>query len=203
MTYFAMYSCMPFLCSVCTDFVGHRLCLCVLMCTPYDKTTAWQMVASRHRGVIYLLVHPTKKKVHEYLKRRKDNCYVDRMTYWGIKFRRIMSTTEPWVASEEGDVVREGDSYNTVLRGQIGMHTFVISGEVKAVDPSVECEPGSTASYVDFKTNRVFSDGSHHLNFHRHKLLSWWANRVLEAYQKDCVVFEMTMALSGTSRSLM
>ncbi|KAH8038892.1 hypothetical protein HPB51_003914 [Rhipicephalus microplus] len=125
------------------------------------------MVASRHRGVIYLRVHSTKKEVHEYLKRRKDNCYVDRMTYWAIKFRRIMSTTEPWVASEEGDVVREGDSYNTVLRGQIGMHTFVISGEVKAVDPSVLCEPGSTASYVEFKTNRVFSAGSHRLNFHK------------------------------------
>ncbi|XP_037276340.2 decapping and exoribonuclease protein isoform X5 [Rhipicephalus microplus] len=158
-----------------TDFVGHRLCLCVLMCTPYDKTTAWRMVASRHRGVIYLRVHPTKTEVHEYLKGRKDNCFVDRTTYWGIKFHRIMSPTEPCVAPEEGELVREGDSYNTVLRGQIGMHTFVISGEVKAVDPSVQCEPGSTASYVEFKTNRVFSAESHRLNFLKHKLLSWWA----------------------------
>ncbi|KAL1417854.1 hypothetical protein MTO96_026494 [Rhipicephalus appendiculatus] len=174
--------------SVRTDFICCRLCFCVLMCTPYKEKIAWRIVASRHRGVVYLHVHPTKKEVHQYLKER-DHCSWDRITYWGVKFHRVMSTSEPGVPPKEDELVRERDSYNTVLRGHIGSHTFVISGEVKAVDSSVQCEPGSTGSYVEFKTNCLISTEGQRSTFAKKKLLVWWAQSRLLGVPKGLCGF--------------
>ncbi|KAH7955624.1 hypothetical protein HPB52_001955 [Rhipicephalus sanguineus] len=96
---------------------------------------------------------------------------------------------EPGVATKEGELVREGDAYNTVLRGHIGSHTFVISAEVKAVDPSIQCEAGSTGSYVEFKTNRVFSTEGQRSKFTKHKLLNWWAQSRLAGVPKGLCGF--------------
>uniref|UniRef100_A0A224YZM6 Decapping nuclease n=1 Tax=Rhipicephalus zambeziensis TaxID=60191 RepID=A0A224YZM6_9ACAR len=174
--------------SVRTDFICRRLCFCVLMCTPYKEKTAWRIVASRHRGVVYLHVHPTKKEVHQYLKER-DHCSWDRITYWGVKFHRVMSTSEPGVPPKEDELVRERDSYNTVLRGHIGSHTCVISGEVKAVDSSVQCELGSTGSYVEFKTNCLISTEEQRSTFAKKKLLVWWAQSHLLGVPKGLCGF--------------
>ncbi|KAH7938172.1 hypothetical protein HPB49_021258 [Dermacentor silvarum] len=83
--------------------------------------------------------------------------------------------TEPGVDHQEDGLLREGDGYDTVLLCQLGSHSIVMGGEVKAVDPSVECKLGSTAGYVEFKTNHVLSTEWHQRRFHEHKLLRWWA----------------------------
>lgn len=160
--------------SVSTDFICHRRCLTVPMCTPFNEENSWRLTACRHRGIVYIHDHPTKDEIDEYIKERGIK-NLDRMMYWGVKFHRIMTTPEPGVGPEEDELVREGDTYNAVLRGQLGSHSLLMATEVKAVDPSVKCESDSTAGYVEFKTNRKCSTAWHHSKFCKHKLLSCWA----------------------------
>ncbi|XP_075550444.1 decapping and exoribonuclease protein-like [Dermacentor variabilis] len=160
--------------SMSTDFICNRRCLKEIMCTPFEEKIAWRLVACRHQGIVYIHDHPTQAEVHKCLKER-GNKKLERSKYWGVKFHRSMTTTDPEVVPDEDELVREGDTYNAVLRGQLGSHSLLMATEVKAVDPSVKCESGSTAGYVEFKTNRILSPPWHRSNFYRHKLLSWWA----------------------------
>ncbi|XP_075551169.1 decapping and exoribonuclease protein-like isoform X2 [Dermacentor variabilis] len=142
----------------------------------------------RHKGIVYLHEHPTMEEVHRSLKERGD-WKLDRMTYWGSRFHRSMTSTEPGVDPKEDELLREGDGYNTVLHCQLGSHSIVMGGEVKAVDPSVECKLGSTAGYVEFKTNRTLTTESQHRNFYECKLRRWWAQSRLGGVPKGLCGF--------------
>ncbi|XP_075551168.1 decapping and exoribonuclease protein-like isoform X1 [Dermacentor variabilis] len=174
--------------SICTDFICRRSTLTIVMCTPYEENKGWRLVACRHKGIVYLHEHPTMEEVHRSLKERGD-WKLDRMTYWGSRFHRSMTSTEPGVDPKEDELLREGDGYNTVLHCQLGSHSIVMGGEVKAVDPSVECKLGSTAGYVEFKTNRTLTTESQHRNFYECKLRRWWAQSRLGGVPKGLCGF--------------
>ncbi|XP_075553495.1 decapping and exoribonuclease protein-like [Dermacentor variabilis] len=88
----------------------------------------------------------------------------------------LSDADEAGAAPKENEVVRESDAYNVVLRCQLGSHSIVLGAEVKAVDPSVQCEPGSTAGYVEFKTCGDNFKKAQRYKFYRHALLRWWAH---------------------------
>lgn len=174
--------------SIRTDFICRRSTLSIVMRTPYELDKGWRLVACRHKGIIYLHQHPTMEHVHRSLEERGDTI-IDRMTYWGTKFHRSMTTTEPGVDPQEDELLREGDGYYTVLLCQLGSHSIVMGGEVKAVDPSVECKLGSTAGYVEFKTNCVLSTEWQRRRFHENKLFQWWAQARLGGVPKGLCAF--------------
>ncbi|XP_037502528.2 decapping and exoribonuclease protein-like, partial [Rhipicephalus sanguineus] len=84
---------------------------------------------------------------------------------------------EPGAVPDDDELLRESEAYTVILRSKLGSHSIVLGAEVKAVDPSVECEPGSTASYVEFKVTRDQggSTDARRESFKRHALLAWWA----------------------------
>ncbi|KAL1482036.1 hypothetical protein MTO96_015122 [Rhipicephalus appendiculatus] len=81
------------------------------------------------------------------------------------------------LSPDDDEQLRETESYTVVLRTKLGSHSFVLGAQVKAVDPSVECEPGSTTGYVEFKLTRFRDDSMDGLSdtFKRHVMLAWWA----------------------------
>ncbi|XP_065297556.1 decapping and exoribonuclease protein-like [Dermacentor albipictus] len=158
-----------------TDFVCGRYTLATLLCTPFEEREAWRIEACRHRGIVYIRGIPMNEGVEPSLSESRDR-YRHRMRYCGKKFQLIMTTDEAGAAPKENEVVRESDAYNVVLRCQLGSHTIVLGAEVKAVDPSVQCKPGSTAGYVEFKTCGDNFNKAKRYKFYRHGLLRWWAH---------------------------
>ncbi|KAH8009309.1 hypothetical protein HPB51_014445 [Rhipicephalus microplus] len=65
---------------------------------------------------------------------------------------------KPEAAADDDEEIAEKESYNVVLRSKLGSHSIVLAAHVKAVDPSIESEPGSTAGYVEFKLTRFKVD---------------------------------------------
>ncbi|XP_054922288.1 decapping and exoribonuclease protein-like [Dermacentor andersoni] len=158
-----------------TDFICGRYTLATLLCTPFEEGEAWRIAACRHKDIVYIRGIPMNEGVEQSLSESRDR-YRDRLRYWSQKFQLIMTTDEAGAAApKENEVVTEGDAYNVVLRGQLGSHTIVLGAQLKAVNPSVPCEPGSTAGYVEFKTCRDNFKRSQRYKFYRHTLLRWWA----------------------------
>lgn len=158
-----------------TDFICGRHALTMVLCTPFAVRIGWRLVACRHRGILY--IHPIRQRKEL---KRPPNDSPKRKLYpmrnSGTRFQRLMTTNHPGASPEEDEVVREGDAYNVVLRCQLGSHSIVLGAEVKAVDPSVQCEPGSTAGYVEFKTNRKHHNQLQRNKFYTYKLIQWWAH---------------------------
>ncbi|XP_054922285.1 decapping and exoribonuclease protein-like [Dermacentor andersoni] len=158
-----------------TDFVCGRQVLAKVLCTPFAEKIGWRLVACRHRGIVY--IHPIRPNT-EVKQPLNDspNWKPDRMRDYANRFCRLMTTSDPGASAEEGEVCREDDAYNVVLRCQLGLHSIVLGAEVKAVDPSVQCEPGSTAGYVELKTNRKHYNKTQRNKFYKQKLIRWWAH---------------------------
>ncbi|KAL3210694.1 hypothetical protein MRX96_008643 [Rhipicephalus microplus] len=159
-----------------TVFLSSRFTLKTLMCTPFARKQAWLLGACRYRDFIYIYNLTAELKGADspddrHAKRR------DRMSYWGAKFHRIMTSKEPGAAADDDQQLRETESYSVVLRSKLGSQSIVFSAEVKAVDASVECDPGSTAGYVEFKLTRFQEDSMDAWSdtFKRHALPAWWA----------------------------
>lgn len=154
-------------------FVCGRFTLRNLLLTPYAANQAWLLGVCRYRDFVYMYNCATESKDAEgsHDERR------DHARYWGTKFHHIMTTKEPGGAPDNEEVLKEAEAYTVVLRSELGSHSIVLGGEVKAVDPSVECEPGSTASYVEFKVTLHQGDSTNARRdmFKRHVMLAWWA----------------------------
>nr|XP_054922864.1 decapping and exoribonuclease protein-like [Dermacentor andersoni] len=157
-----------------THFVCSRYALAKLLCTPYEDSEGWRIAACRHRGIVYMRTIPKNEGVERPLGDIRDRDR-HRLCYCGKKFQLLMTTDEAGAAPKEDEVVRESDAYNVVLRCQLGSHSIVLGAEVKAVDPSVQCEPGSTAGYVDIRTYGGSFNKRNRYRFYRHVLLRWWA----------------------------
>ncbi|XP_049527986.1 decapping and exoribonuclease protein-like isoform X2 [Dermacentor silvarum] len=164
-------------------FICGRYTLATLLCTPFEESKAWKIAACQHRGIVYIRGIPMNEGVERSLTDSHDRNR-DRLGYWGKKFLHIMTTNEPGASAEEDEVVRENDTYNVVLRCQLGSHSIVLGSEVKAVNPTVLCEPGCTAGYVEFKTCRDNFTRAQRYKFYRHALLRWWAHCRLSGVPK-------------------
>ncbi|XP_065297580.1 decapping and exoribonuclease protein-like [Dermacentor albipictus] len=117
-----------------TDFVCGRHVLAKVLCTPFAEKVGWWLVACRHLGIVY--IHPIRpnKEAKQPLN-DSPNWKPDRMRDYANRFYRLMTTSEPGTSAEGGEVCREDDAYNVVLRCQLGSHSIVLGAEVKAVDP--------------------------------------------------------------------
>ncbi|XP_065297553.1 decapping and exoribonuclease protein-like isoform X2 [Dermacentor albipictus] len=158
-----------------THFVCGRYTLATLLRTPFEEDEAWRIAACRHRDIVYMRTIPRKEGVERSLSDIRDP-HRHRLSYCGKKFQLLMTTDEAGAAPKENEVVSESDAYNVVLRCQLGSHSIVLGAEVKAVDPSVQCEPGSTAGYVEFRTYGGKFKKKNRYRFYRHVLLRWWAH---------------------------
>ncbi|XP_049527990.1 uncharacterized protein LOC119462446 [Dermacentor silvarum] len=155
-----------------TDFICDLQILKVLLSTPFQEKLPWQIVACRRGGLLYMYYAPMKG---QQLLNNSRVLKKNRQRYWRRNFYYRLTTTEPGAAPEEDDVAGEGNSYNVVLRCQLGPHSIVLGADTKAVDISVQCDPGSTAGYVAMKTCGERKTTAQQMSFCRNTLLGMWA----------------------------
>lgn len=155
-------------------FVCGRFTLQTLICTPLAKDNDWLLGACRRPGIVYIYNLAAKSK-EAGLPEGMQNWELHRPRHWGAQFRRIMTTKQPEGAGDDDEEPGETGAYIVVLRSKLASHSIVLAAQVKAVDPTVQCEPGSTAGLVEFKLTQSKRNSTSAKQQERQLMLAWWA----------------------------
>ncbi|XP_069798922.1 decapping and exoribonuclease protein-like [Dendropsophus ebraccatus] len=145
------------------------------MCTPYETKEGWIMAVPLFKGTLYINERETPAAYYNRKQRTKD---VEKLLYSGHKFESYMCADSPGGAPRPHDVVNTNEAFCSVVQGQLGSHSFLVSGEVDCKDPSSP-DPSPPSCYVELKTNFQLLSPQQHYNFRRYKLLKWWSQSFL------------------------
>uniref|UniRef100_A0AAV2KFJ4 Decapping nuclease n=1 Tax=Knipowitschia caucasica TaxID=637954 RepID=A0AAV2KFJ4_KNICA len=151
------------------DFVMWRGHLTKLLTTPYENREGWMFAVTRFRGTIYISEVET-----EAARRDRDNRTErhSEMMYWGYKFEQYMCADKIESSPDPSGVVNTNEAYCTVVRTRLATHKLLFSGEV---DCRVREPKDPPSCYVELKTSAEICTPKQRSNFHRFKLLKWWA----------------------------
>ncbi|XP_015242524.1 PREDICTED: decapping and exoribonuclease protein [Cyprinodon variegatus] len=157
------------------DFVTWRGHLTKLLTTPYETKEGWMLAVTRFNGTLYISEVETEAARRERLNRPEWN---KEMMYWGYKFEQYMCADNPKSAPDPGGVVNTNEAFCTVVQTRLTDHKLLFSGEVdcRVRDPDA---PAAPACYVELKTSAEICTPKQQSNFHRFKLLKWWAQSFL------------------------
>ncbi|XP_026063236.1 decapping and exoribonuclease protein [Carassius auratus] len=157
------------------DFVTWRGHLTKVLTTPYETHEGWMLAASRFRGSIYISeVETEAARVNRETRSERQ----EEMMYWGYKFEQYLCADDVDGTPDPGGVVNTNEAFCTVVQTRLADHTLLFSGEVdcRVKDPDAPPAPGC---YVELKTSAEICTPKQRSNFHRYKLLKWWAQSFL------------------------
>ncbi|XP_046579126.1 decapping and exoribonuclease protein-like [Haliotis rubra] len=167
----------PQITSLNTDFVCWRGLLTRLLCTPYENRDGWIIAVTLFRGTYYLCEFETEEKRHE---RETTTERQDQMCYGGWKFEQYLTTNVEGGSPDTSVPVNNNEGFCSVVRTRLNKHSLVFGGEVDCVDLA----HGSKNKYVELKTSRRIDHPRQRENFHRYKLIKWWAQSFLIGIEK-------------------
>ncbi|ESO84783.1 hypothetical protein LOTGIDRAFT_54612, partial [Lottia gigantea] len=160
-----------------TDFVCWRGLLTRLVCTPYEYRDDWKIAVIRFRNTYFLCESMTEDR-----KKQVDNTTPrqDEMSYWGWKFEQYITSSENGGTPDINRPINTNEAFCSVVRSRLGEHSLVYGGEIDGIDDSLQ----SNSKYVEFKTSRQIEYKKQNINFHRHKLIKYWAQSHLVGISK-------------------
>lgn len=157
------------------DFVTWRGHLTKVLTTPYETQEGWMLAASMFRGTIYISELETEAaRVNRETRSERH----EEMMYWGYKFEQYICADDVDGTPDPGGVVNTNEAFCTVVQTRLADHKLLFSGEVdcRVKDPDAPPAPGC---YVELKTSAEICTPKQRSNFHRYKLLKWWAQSFL------------------------
>ncbi|ROL49790.1 Decapping and exoribonuclease protein [Anabarilius grahami] len=162
-------------CALGVDFVTWRGHLTKVLTTPYETQEGWMLAASKFRGTIYISEVETEAARANRLTRSERQ---EEMMYWGYKFEQYTCADVADGTPDPGGVVNTNEAFCTVVQTRLADHKLLFSGEV---DCRVKDSDGPPAPgcYVELKTSAEICTPKQRSNFHRYKLLKWWAQSFL------------------------
>ncbi|XP_068606310.1 decapping and exoribonuclease protein [Brachionichthys hirsutus] len=163
------------LCPLDVDFVTWRGHLTKLLTTPYETREGWLLAVTRFRGTRYISEVETeaaRRDREERTERHKE------MMYWGYKFEQYTCADGVHGVPDPGGVVNTNEAFCTVVQTRLADHRLLFSGEVDCRDKDPNA-PAPPACYVELKTSAEICTPKQRSNFHRFKLLKWWAQSFL------------------------
>lgn len=162
-------------CALGVDFVTWRGHLTKVLTTPYETQEGWMMAACKFRGSIYISEVETEQ-ARENRETRSER--QEEMMYWGYKFEQYTCADGADGTPDPGGVVNTNEAFCTVVQTRLADHKLLFSGEVdcRLKDPDAPPAPGC---YVELKTSAEICTPKQRSNFHRYKLLKWWAQSFL------------------------
>nr|XP_046270460.1 decapping and exoribonuclease protein [Scatophagus argus] len=162
-------------CALDADFVTWRGHLTKLLTTPYETREGWLLAVTRFRGTLYISEVET-----EAARRERDNRTErhEEMMYWGYKFEQYACADNVHSLPDPGGVVNTNEAFCTVVQTRLANHSLLFSGEVDCRDKDPN-SPVPPACYVELKTSAEICTPKQRSNFHRFKLLKWWAQSFL------------------------
>ncbi|XP_062388050.1 decapping and exoribonuclease protein [Sardina pilchardus] len=162
------------------DFVTWRGHLTKLLTTPYETQEGWLLAVSKLAGTLYISEVET-----EYACRNRENRTErhEEMMYWGYKFEQYTCADEAHSSPDSGGVVNTNEAFCTVVQTRLAEHKLLFSGEVDCRDANPQA-PQAPACYFELKTSAEIHTPKQRSNFHRYKLLKWWAQSFLPGVPK-------------------
>ncbi|XP_070704227.1 decapping and exoribonuclease protein [Pempheris klunzingeri] len=165
----------PSSCALDVDFVTWRGHLTKLLTTPYETREGWLLAVSRFGGTLYISEVETEAARVEQENRTAKHV---EMMYWGYKFEQYACADTVHSLPDPGGVVNTNEAFCTVVQTRLKDHRLLFSGEVDCRDKDPEA-PAPPACYVELKTSAEICTPKQRSNFHRFKLLKWWAQSFL------------------------
>lgn len=157
------------------DFVTWRGHLTKLLTTPYETKEGWLLAVTRFRGTFYISEVETEAARRERENRTERH---EEMMYWGYKFEQYTCADNAHSLPDPGGVVNTNEAFCTVVQTRLADHRLLFSGEVDCRDKDPKA-PAPPACYVELKTSAEICTPKQRSNFHRFKLLKWWAQSFL------------------------
>lgn len=157
------------------DFVTWRGHLTKLLTTPYEMREGWLLAVSRFRGTFYISEVETEAAYRDRENRTERN---QEMMYWGYKFEQYTCADDIHSSPDPRGVVNTNEAFCTVVRTRLADHRLLFSGEVDCRDKDPKA-PDPPACYIELKTSVEICTPKQRSNFHRFKLLKWWAQSFL------------------------
>ncbi|KAL6102895.1 dxo [Pungitius sinensis] len=162
-------------CTLDFDFVTWRGHLTKLLTTPYETREGWLLAVTRFRGTLYISEVETEAARQEQENRTERH---EEMMYWGYKFEQYTCADGVHSLPDPGGVVNTNEAFCTVVQTRLADHRLLFSGEVDCRDKDPKA-PAPPACYVELKTSAEICTPKQRSNFHRFKLLKWWAQSFL------------------------
>uniref|UniRef100_A0A3P9J385 Decapping nuclease n=1 Tax=Oryzias latipes TaxID=8090 RepID=A0A3P9J385_ORYLA len=157
------------------DFVTWRGHLTKLLTTPYETREGWLLAATKFNGTVYISEVETEAARIERENRPERN---KEMMYWGYKFEQYTCADNADSLPDPSGVVNTNEAFCTVVQTRLADHKLLFSGEVDCRDKDPNAPP-PPACYVELKTSPEICTPKQRSNFHRFKLLKWWAQSFL------------------------
>ncbi|XP_046873311.1 decapping and exoribonuclease protein [Hypomesus transpacificus] len=162
-------------CDLEVDFVTWRGHLTKLLTTPYETREGWLLAISRLGGTLYISEVETEAARTDRENRAESH---EEMMYWGYKFEQYTCADDIHSLPDPAGVVNTNEAFCTVVQTRLAKHRLLFSGEVdcRDKDPKTQSAP---ACYIELKTSGEICTPKQRSNFHRFKLLKWWAQSFL------------------------
>lgn len=157
------------------DFVTWRGHLTKVLTTPYETREGWLLAVSRFMGTVYISEVETEAACRDRENRPERN---REMMFWGYKFEQYTCADDIHSSPDPSGVVNTNEAFCTVVQTRLAGHKLLFSGEVdcRDKDPKAPDPPGC---YIELKTSAEICTPKQRSNFHRFKLLKWWAQSFL------------------------
>ncbi|XP_035511204.1 decapping and exoribonuclease protein [Morone saxatilis] len=162
-------------CALDVDFVTWRGHLTKLLTTPYEAREGWLLAVTKFKGTLYISEVETEAARREQENRAARH---EEMMYWGYKFEQYTCADNVHSLPDPGGVVNTNEAFCTVVQTRLADHRLLFSGEVDCRDKDPKA-PAPPACYVELKTSAEICTPKQRSNFHRFKLLKWWAQSFL------------------------
>ncbi|KAK7940348.1 hypothetical protein WMY93_003674 [Mugilogobius chulae] len=157
------------------DFVMWRGHLTKVLTTPYESREGWMFAVTKFRGTVYISEVETEAARRDRENRTERHA---EMMYWGYKFEQYMCADDVHSSPDPSGVVNTNEAFCTVVRTRLADHKLLFSGEVDCRVKDLKA-PDPPACYVELKTSAEICTPKQRSNFHRFKLLKWWAQSFL------------------------
>ncbi|XP_034751223.1 decapping and exoribonuclease protein isoform X1 [Etheostoma cragini] len=162
-------------CALDVDVVTWRGHLTKLLTSPYETREGWLLAVTRFRGTLYISEVETEAARRDRETRTERH---EEMMYWGYKFEQYTCADNAHSLPDPGGVVNTNEAFCTVVQTRLADHRLLFSGEVDCRDKDPNA-PAPPACYIELKTSAEICTPKQRSNFHRFKLLKWWAQSFL------------------------
>ncbi|XP_042196854.1 decapping and exoribonuclease protein isoform X2 [Callorhinchus milii] len=158
-----------------TDFITWRGHLTKILTTPYESREGWLMAVTLFNGTYYM----SEVETEEAKRQREHRTEMqEELMYGGYKFEQYLCADKPQGNPNPAGVVNTNEAFCTVVRTRLSSHSLVFAGEVDCKDISCPSQKPPQC-YLELKTSREMYNPNQQRNFHRFKLIKWWAQSFL------------------------
>lgn len=180
------------------DFITWRGMMTKILTAPFDFFSDFEMNATLFQGTIYIEenhAYKQEQRAGEARPPARNGIAQEEIQYWGYKFETLSSLPQPWALCSRAEIenrhreqINNHAQFCSIVRTGMGTSSFVIGGEVDAIEGVRPENRNQPSSWVEFKTTKAPATPKDKRTYER-KLLNFWAQSFLLGVPKLVVGF--------------